>query len=530
MRRALLIGLILLFGLMPAAAQSQPAYTIFFIARTLSADGAQVAAEFVVTNGGATAQADTTVELRLLGESSILTTATVPPLAANQTYNLTISFPLSAVANRDEVLTNFEITLTSPEFDEVTRLAEFGIPTPDEAGGVPPVIIPTATPEGAEPPATDGDQQPTTDDPTTSTAPAWLVTAREQLEAWLGFLPVEVDLTDRTQVLIASAVLAVLMILFWLLTVILRAVFVRKPTFPQHPPPYAGMPPLNPDTLPGRRQMWQPVAQHGSMFAEESEGNLHARKLLLGTNEQRYSGWKLVGIRASQYDTYGRVSRTQIILGKPHLNALNRAMARAESLTTRAARQRVKRPAIAITKQLQRKINKRGASLPIALDLKFRGVHGEVMIVFELYQFQVGAWRRLDSWQPDMTVPGRSIYEGYTFTIFGMRSDESFRQFRRRLQIELIDVLAEMLLCTSPSDQPAPTAAPQTSDEHERFRRPPQQATGSPATRQSGFAQAAPTTTSLRPVPPIDDDGGDTVGGAAVNQDTVIRTTHDPEG
>jgi hypothetical protein len=503
MRKVFAFLLISLLGLLTGSvfAQTAPDYTVFFIARQLSTDGTQVEANFVVSNGGGDATQPAVTALGILGEQDTLAVGKVPALESGSTHSLTMAFPVSAVdASPDQNLT-FELTITSPELGEIQRLAEFSIPSSQ-------VVIP---PGATKAPPTNPPQIET---PTTTTDENTVAGGiRERVESWLGFLPFAVDLTNRTHQLIGVGVLAVLVIIIWLMTVIFRAIFSTKPSFPPHPPPYAGMQQMHPDTLPGRRQMWQFVAQHGSMFAEESEGNLHARKLLMGADDIRFSGWKVVGIRASQYDTYGRIARTQVIAGKSQLRKLNAAISRATVIPEDAARKRVRPVALNLARQLNRRINKRVANLPVAVDVKFRGAHGEVNIVFELYQFQMGGWRRLDSWQPEMTVSSRSLYEFYTYTIYGMNPGESMGDFRKRMREEMIYLLTEMVMCTPPLSGIQPTTPPPM--------RPPQSASAGSKKATSEHKRvnlSAPTTTSMRPVPPAESEE------EASLMDTIVRS------
>ncbi len=459
-----------------------PEYTAFSIARLLSDDGTQIEAEFLVSNVGGDATETAQVELRQLGGTALLARGEVEPLAAGGTAQLLLAFPLSEFDSVEPETENvvFELVITSPEFGRERLLAEFTIPA---APGQP---------------AAQNTPAPTSSEDTGGTGDGLRVQMLTTIEGWLAFLPFDVDLEDPVQFASLLGVVLFVLVLVWLLAVIMRLLFTPKPAFPANPPPYAGMPALNPDSLGGRRQMWQQVAQNGSMLAELSEGNLHARKLLLDTNDVRYSGWRAVGLRAGQYDTYGRVARTQVVAPRGVLRRLNRAMRKAPDLTPQAANRRAKPVARFLARRLNRRIKKRGAGLPIALDVKFRGEHGEVNIVFELYQFQLGAWRLLDGWQPEMVVTGKAIHDSYTYTVHGLLPEETMRDFRGRLRDELTYLLAEMLLCTPPAPPPAaPT---------QQGQRPVSAAVETQENLQAVSGYSAPATASMRPVPPESDD------------------------
>lgn len=500
MRRVALLWICLLMAL-PAAAQqpdSPPTYTAFYIARLLAESGTAVDVEFVVSNQGGPASQTAQVELRELGNPALLDSAQIPPLGEEETYEVLLTVPLNAFPDvtyeQEQVV--FELSINSPEFERVRLSTQFTLPAPPPGVELPPPATATATP---------------TTPSTTTDGPDWLTQAQEGLTAAVQTLPLEnldVDFNDPVQVGWLVLVIVGVAVVLWIISVIFRLIFIPAPTYPNHPPPYADMPQRNPDSIPGRRQMWQPVAQNGSMLAEDIEGTLHPRKLLEDTTGERYAGWKIVGLRASQYDAYGRVARTQVIAPRGRLRRLNNAIAHAESIAPSEAERRVRPVAKYLARQLRRQINKRGAGLPIALDLKFRGIHGEVNIYFELYQYQVGAWRRLDRWQPEMTVPGKFIYETYTYTVHGIQPDESMRDFRKRLRTDITHRLTEMVLCTPPPIQPAPPRA----DESNRAPTPEQPSP--PVEFDVGETQqsqppvrddAPPTDNAVAPVPPPDD-------------------------
>lgn len=465
-----------------AFAQASPTYDIFSSATVLSADGAQLQTDITLFNSSAVdATLPATLSLQQLGQSVVLVSEEVAPLNASESVLVTLAFDPTALVDVQTGSAVFlELLLASDEVS-ARRIVEFTLP--NNAFGE--LVIPAET----TPPA------PTESAPPASAVPSFsLEGVRTQLEAWLAFLPFDVDLQDPLQAGIFVAVLLAVLLLLWLFNLVLRLIFVRPPTYPSVPPPYAAVPPQHPDTLGGRRQMWQPVATHGSMFADELEGTLHARKLLTGTDGARYSGWKIVGMRASQYDQFGRVGRTQVIAPPKRLRALNAALHRAGNLSPQAATRRVRPVAHWLANQLKRKVNTKTAALPIALDLKFKGEHGEVSIQFMLYQFQQGAWVLLDQWQPDMLVMGKSIYDSYTYTLHGKAPAETVRDFRRRVRDELVMLLGEMLLCTDPAPR-ASTPAPATREQA------PVSSAPTP-TRANVWDEGGNITSGGRPVPP----------------------------
>ena len=238
------------------------------------------------------------------------------------------------------------------------------------------------------------------------------------------------------------ASLAALM-LFWIFAIFVRALFTRPPRFGAWQPPYGVMPMYDQNTLEGRRWGWQQIAQNGLLLAPPSPGNIHPVKLLMSADGVNLDNWKVTGMRLSQYDVYGRIARTQVIAEKKWLNRMNKVLKKRES-GDEAKLQKMIRPITgAMVKQFAKKVNKKTAFLPIAFDIRWEGKHGDVRIIFELYQFSERAWYRIDQWDPMMQVVSRSMQENYSFTIHGKENAEKMKDFRERLRDDLMWVLLE---------------------------------------------------------------------------------------
>lgn len=449
MMRKLWIVLLLL-GLWPttlAAQVTPPEYSAFYRATTRDTNG-QLVTEIGLFNNGGTAQQAAVASLTLLGADSPLVDEFVPALEANAPHTLYLTYgqdALGADVGAGDFVT-LELRITSSEFVPVRRLIEFAVPEP---------LASTPTPDVAPTP-----QAPPTETAADADSTGLFASWRAQVESWLAFLPFAVDLDNPVHARVLAVVVLFAVLLLWLFWLVLRLMFKRPAVFPSAPPPYTAMQPYPPNTLPGRRQMWQNVTYHGSMLAEQTAGNLHSRKLLTDTRGQRYAGWSVVGLRASQYDSYGRVSRSQAIAERKHLRHLSRVAARAHRLNAQQAQRQVRGTARWLANRLLRRMSGRSAGLDIALDVKFKGAHGEVAIWFELYQYQGQYWQKLDNWQPEMVVAGRSIYETYTYTVRGRAADETHRAFARHLREEVAHLLAEMILCTPPAPPPSATPTP----------------------------------------------------------------------
>ena len=238
------------------------------------------------------------------------------------------------------------------------------------------------------------------------------------------------------------ASVAILMI-FWVFSLVVRAIFSRPPRFGAWQPPYGVMPMYDQNTVEGRRWGWQQVAQNGLLLAPPTDGNIHPVKLLMSADGINLDNWKVTAMRLSQYDVYGRIARTQVIAEKKWVKRMNKVLKKRESLDEAKLQKMVRPITGAMVKQFTKKVNKKTAFLPIAFDMRWEGKHGDVRIIFELYQFSDRAWYRIDQWDPMMQVVSRSMQENYTFTIHGKENAEKMKDFRERLRDDLIWLLLE---------------------------------------------------------------------------------------
>lgn len=262
-----------------------------------------------------------------------------------------------------------------------------------------------------------------------------------------------------TEVALAALGAVGILMLFWLFTVIVRIIFVQPPRFGQWQPPYGLMPMYDQNSIEGRRWAWQQHAQNGLLLAPPTDGNIHPIKLLTDASGQNLTNWKVTAMRLSQYDTYGRIARTQALASTKIIRKLNNMLKKRSSMTEEKI-QKVLRPiAWGLVKQFNKNLSKKNAFLPIALDMRLEGNHGEVRIFFELYQFQQQAWYRIDQWEPMMQIVSRTLQENYTFTIHGKEQQENMRSFRERLRDDIIWLFLESIRIEQPipqeiSDQP----------------------------------------------------------------------------
>lgn len=429
MFRAIAVFLMMLFLAAPSLAQDAPDYSIRNIRSRFTDSNRQAVVEFEVWNVGGTADASATVTLNVIATGQQVATDIVPPLKAQEIVTVTLTFPTS---------------LFSPGTFESFRAA-IGVGEVEPSGG--PDIqdnfaqISLTFPVDIPPEATESVEG-------TETTPA---APKDILTEFIESLDIQLNLNDPTQVALLAGIGGAVIILLLLIVLIIRTIFQRPPDFGSWQPPYANMPLLDPNTLSGRRQQWQIHAQNSSLPSIYSEGTFHIRKLVSGVNGKYFGSWQVIALRLNQYDMYGRISRSQVLASKRIIRRIQAAARRADKLTPEQIKKRLRPAAKQLVGNLRRKLNERNVMLPLAMDIRLRGRHGEVRIWFELYQGQQGTWMLVDQWEPEMAVIGKMIYEGYTYTIYGQRPGETFKTFRQRLQDDITLVLLEMV-------SPAPAA------------------------------------------------------------------------
>ena len=125
----------------------------------------------------------------------------------------------------------------------------------------------------------------------------------------------------------------------WLLSLILQLIFRRPPTFETWQPPYAVNTWYDPNSALGRRQGWQFHAQNSSISAARVPDQVTVIKRLLDRNGVVLGGWKIKAARTVQYDIYGRISRTEVVMPRTLIRQLNRIARRAPTLRQSGAAQ-----------------------------------------------------------------------------------------------------------------------------------------------------------------------------------------------
>lgn len=277
----------------------------------------------------------------------------------------------------------------------------------------------------------------------------------------------------------ALGVLALALISLWLLSLILRLIFRRPPRFDVWQPPYAASNWHDPNSAEGRRQSWQFHAQNSSLGVPSAPDQITVVKQLLDRHGVILGGWKIKAMRTVQYDVYGRINRTEAVMPRKIISQLNSLARRAPTTANHELQKAIAPIAKDLSKKALGPIEKQNLMLPIALDIRFEGIAGEVRIQFEMYHFRDSAWHLIDQWAPELGQTGENVPEHFTFTLNGQLSGESKKEFKRRLPEDIAQILVGLFY----HHQVEVGAAPPTSEisSAEDFRKPRDEAwDGSP--------------------------------------------------
>lgn len=403
-----IIFVLFLVGII-ASAQATRDYEISSLRSELIENDTVIKLSLVVANNGADATSDTEVLITLLGdEPDILVTDTLIPLLGGTSVTLEIPFSVNLFpADSQQIL---EVRVGVDNFElENTPIADNNIDTIT-------VTIPARTSQTSE--------------------TVFFQRTPDSVIIYGNELPL-------LNIALGMAGLLVALMLFWVFAIVVRAIFVRPPRFGTWQPPYGVMPMYDQNTVEGRRWGWQQLAQNGLLLAPTNDGNIHPVKLLMSTSGQNLENWKVTGMRLSQYDIYGRIARTQVIAQKSLIKRMNNVLKK-RGTVDEAKLQKMLRPiANKLVKQFIKKVGKKTSFLPISFDMRWEGKHGDVRIIFELYQFSDRAWYRIDQWDPMMQVVSQTMQENYTFTIHGKDNAEKMKDFRERLRDDLMWLLLE---------------------------------------------------------------------------------------
>lgn len=424
-------------------AQSSPRdYTVSTPEVTYAEDGTTFTVEFTVTNNGGDAAEDADINITDDETGRVQITDTLPPLDSNEVVTVAFEFQTSDFAAGEQI---FKVEVGIDQYE----LA--GSPIARDNSKPFTVVIPESSNEQSS----DNGNTPTAD------AFDFVIPGVDIGIKFLdGGIQVNQDVYETQQILIGAAGIAGVLVLLWFFTLIIRLLFRRPPTFGNWQPPYAQPNYYDPNSTMGRRQAWQHHAQNGTIFEACSQNHVVALKRLLDIEGDVLGAWEIKSMRTVQYDMYGRISRTEVIMPSKVVKKLNKVAHKASTYDNPKLRKAVQPIAKNIAKLATKPINKKSAMLPIAMDLRFEGKHGEVRIVFELYQCRNHAWHLIDQWEPDMAIVGHKIIESYTYTLNGQLAGETYKEYKRRLVEDFAWLLSGMLYRHQAPAAPEPDMVP----------------------------------------------------------------------
>ncbi|MBZ0297515.1 MAG: hypothetical protein K8L99_33465 [Anaerolineae bacterium] len=396
------------------AQQDSPGYVIRDINREFTPDNRELRVQFDVLNLSSADSSALTVSLVDTASNTILAQQEVRALNINERATVPFIVPTSALQPGPQ---NLRIVLAAG--DQQLAFASVGVTVPEVAATPAATVTPTPGPAGS-----------------------------------FEILSVTVDLANPLHVLgLAGIVLAALLLLV-VLILLIRVILHREPRLTGWQPPYISTPQVDPSSQTARRQGWQVHAQNDlPPPSTGSEGAVHIRKLV--ANVEGLDDWRIKGIRLVLYDQYGRVHRTETAIGSRYLRRLNRAAQLTPGEPAEQTLKRVRPAAKALVNHFRGKLTNRSAMLPVAMDIRLQGKQGDVHIMMELFMFQQGHWQLLDRWEPEVMVPTGLIEENLTYSLYGMRSEETMRAFTQRLQTDVARTLAQLLNKKPQSEQKA---------------------------------------------------------------------------
>jgi hypothetical protein len=441
MLKRLIFLLLFLMTIFPVGAQNAGVdYAIRNIRSRFTDGGRQTLVEFEIWNIGGTATVPATTTLRVIASGEEVARDIVQPLRAQEIVTVSLTFATS-IFPTDSV----QSLRVAVGIDEI------------EASGSETIQNNFAQISVTIPPTLAGEAETTPEAPGATPAQGDLEGTAANFLRQFG---IRLDLANPIQQIVLAVVCIASLILLFIIILVVRLLFRRPPDFGNWQPSYINLVPLDPNSLAGRRQQWQGYAQNNALPPYCSEGSYQVRKLGIDQSNGYLAGWRVDSIRMGQYDRYGRVMRSQILGRKRAVRRLEAAVRKRQSLDLLTLHKRLRPVAKMMVNDFKSKWNERNVMLPIALDVRLRGKYGNVRILFELYQCRGSAWQIIDTWEPEIPITGKPIYEIYTYAVSGQRPGETTRDFRTRLQEDIVAVLAEMIALPPPTTQAATSTNP----------------------------------------------------------------------
>ena len=416
--------ILVFFSCFVIAAQTQPRdYTISLPRVRFSADGRTATVNFSVSNRGGDALEDSQFVIAENSTGRIEITEALPVLAAGEERAFSFDLRLADFAEEDLF---FKIEAGIDEYElagspiarnnvQIFRInkAEVGNSTGADAG-----IVPAS---------------PSYD--------LYLPLVNLGIDFLADGIAVNGNRYGSGELLRFAGVMLVALFCLWLLSLILRLIFRRPPKFEPWQPPYAVNNWHDPNSALGRRQSWQFHAQNSTISAAPAPNQVTVIKRLTDNAGNSLGGWKITAIRTAQYDIYGRISRTEVVMPRKINKQLSRIAKRAQNMDNAELRKAIKPVARRLCQFALAAIEKQNRMLPLAMDMRLEGAQGEARVHFELYQCRHDAWHLIDQWEPEMGQMGARVPEHFTFSLNGQLPGESYREFKARLREDVAQLL-----------------------------------------------------------------------------------------
>lgn len=444
-----LLGIWLMSGAVGMAQTTPRDYAVSLPMVSHSADGATATVAFTVTNQGGDALEPTQISIIRDSDSRVIHSETLAPLAASAKAAFDIPLPLTDFSVGDHF---FKVEVGIDQYE----LAGSDIALNNS-------ILFKVTVTEAMKAAAEAAKAADSPPPVPASEPAvvydlWLPVVNAGINIDENGLEINGNRYTPSQILIGLAPAVAGLFLLWLFSLILRLLLYPAPKFGAWHPPYAVNVYHDPDSTMGRRQSWQPHAQNSAITAPCQPDHVVVLKRLLDMDGRALGGWKIKAIRTVQYDMYGHINRTEVIMSAKLTRQLNKAVRRASQADRQQLHQMLQPIARQLCKAALKPIHKQNMMLPIALDFRFEGKYGEVRVVFELHQCRGDAWHLIDQWEPDFGMAGAYIPESFTYTLQGLLPGETPKAYQKRLQEDMARLLAGLLHPHSADAPPDETA------------------------------------------------------------------------
>ena len=426
--RCALLVCLFLFQFVSAAQAAPRDYSISPPYVSYTPDGAAAVVSFTVTNQGGDAVEASQIVIAEYQSGRVETREVLPALAADQERAFSIRLPLAGMAADGIISFKIEAGIdeyelaNSPIARDNSQLFHIDHSAAREATG----------------------EDPSSESTRPEQAPFDIFIPVVNLG--INFHADGIQLNDSryssNDILRALGLLALALFCLWLLSLILRLIFRRPPKYGIWQPPYAVNNWHDPNSALGRRQSWQFHAQNSALAAPGAPDQITVVKRLLDKRGVVLGAWQIKAMRTVQYDIYGRINRTEVVMPHKIISQLNRVIRRAPTYASHELQKAIMPIARLLNKRALGPIEKQNLMLPIALDIRFEGIADETRILFELYQCRDSAWHLIDQWEPELGQVGGHVPEHFSFTLNGQLPGESTGEFKQRQREDVAQALA----------------------------------------------------------------------------------------